>query len=186
MPRAKKLPKYDLEEDTAALAAIAMLAQTQLRLEADLALLNAQVEAKQKELNQIRLEALPAALHEAKLKDFTLESGYKIELFTDYRASLNGQYREPAIKWLEQNKLESIITREIVQIFTRGDEKGVAKLRKILEKAGVPFSEKEQVNTGTFKAVVKEMLEQGTPVPLSEIGVVATEMTKISAPKKGR
>ena len=170
--------------ETAKLAAIAELANKQLRLEEEIAAIQDNLQYTQKKLDQIRREALPAAMEEAGLIEFTLETGQKITLSTIYTASLTGQYREPAVNWLVRNGMENIISRNFIQTFARGETKDSESWRRYLLSAGIPFIEREDVNTGTFKAIIREFLEDGKDVPLAELGVTALTATVITTPKK--
>ena len=175
-----------LNDEILQLSEITRLAEAQLALEREIQATQATLEGQVKRLNQVRLELLPAALNEAGLRELRLASGHRVQLAMDYTCSLTGRYRDPAVAWLKAEGLEDVISYDVVESFGPRDVKQLERLRKALLKLGVGFSEKENVNTATFKALVRERLEAGEQVPLGELGVTAIESTKITAPPKRR
>lgn len=161
------------------------LANRQLELEAQVAALQHQLDLATKQLNIVRCDLLPAALADAGANSFTLASGHKVELSTDYTCSLGGKNREAAAKWLRSVNLQALITCDVVEQFSLEDTAQLEKLRKVLQRAGIPWKENENViNTGTFKAVVRERLAAGDNIPIADFGMIELNYAKITPPKK--
>lgn len=163
---------------------VAALAQRQLALEAEVENLSEQLKRAQERLELVRTEDLPGAMDAAGISAFELGGGVKVKLVTEYFCSLAGQYREPAVAWLREQELDDLITNDVVASFGKGDEKRAQAAYKALSKRkGAMTKLVENVNTSSFKAVVREMLENGAYVPVDELGVTVRDAAKITVPK---
>ena len=98
-----------------------------------------------------------------------------------YYCSLTGKHKQPAIDWLRQEGHDAVISRDFTAQFGRGEDQQADRLAKLLRQRKVAFKEAENVNTGTFKAIIKEMVEGGRRVPLVKLGVrvVPTSTIKV-------
>lgn len=184
---APALPGAD--EPTPDLAAVARLARRQLDLEAVVAAAEEELKRQQKALFDVRCLELPEALSACGLSKVTLSTGEVVEVRTEYYCSLTGQYRAPAIAWLQANGLTSIITQDVIASFGKDESKKAAALLKLLGTKrfkGVPAKLQENVNTATFKALVREKIEAGEAVPVDELGVTVQDAAKITPPRRGR
>ena len=172
--------------DAKAKTNIAKLARRQINLERAIQRATEKLGKINEAYAQIRMVDLPEALSAVGLSGFTLKNGEKVELKTAYHCSLAGQYREPAIRWLRKNNLDELVTWDVIASFGKGFEKQAKACLALLSKRkGASVKGVESINTGSFKAVVRELLEAGKRVPVKEIGVTVQESSRIiSKPKK--
>lgn len=171
---------------TAKLKGLTALGNEMLKLEKSMAKQSEAMKKLVARYDEIRLKEIPALLLETGAESVTLKGGWKIELKRDYFCSLTGKYRDPALAWLRANDLASLISRDVTASFGKGQEKQAEALLKLLAQkrfAATAVAANENVNTGTFKAVVREKLENGEKVPTDKIGVTIQDAARVIAPK---
>lgn len=140
---------------------------------------------------------LPAAMTDAGLESFTLSGGWKLELSVYYMASiptgerLKGDKLTAALAkrsawfhWLRSNNHDSIIKREIIAKFGKGDDKAAGRLKQYLLENFPMYdvADRESVHAGTLGAFVKEQMAAGTVFP-DELGVATVRAAEIKQPK---
>ena len=168
------------------LKTIAQLASEQLAAEARIAALQEKLKAEAQIYDRIRLTDLPQALSAAGMSAFTLGNGAKVEVKRDYFCSLTGQYKPAALAWTRENELEEIISNTVTLSFGKGySPKQIEKVLKMANDfKNCQATTAETINTTTFKAVVRERLENGEAVPVAELGITIQDAAKITAPKR--
>jgi len=124
-------------------------------------------------------DTIPAMLDEAGVSGFAMTDGTKIAVEPVISASITGEIKPRVIAWLRKNKHDGIITRDIIVKFGKGEDAAARKLLATLRKSYDPI-DKEDVNTATFKALVKELIGKGAQLPLKELGVYAGRKTTIT------
>ena len=149
---------------------------------------------------QVNMEVeLPAAMTDAGMTSFTLVGGWKIELETYYMASIptgdrikDREKLEQALakraawfRWLRANNHDSIIKREIVTRFGKGDDKDAARLKQYLLENFPMFdvADRESVHAQTLGAFVREQMAKGTTFP-DELGVATVRAAGVKRPKE--
>jgi hypothetical protein len=164
----------------------AALALRQLKLEAEILAAQEALKKLVASYDAIRLKELPEVLSLSGLGEFTLSSGHKISVAREYFCSLTGQYKVPAMEWLKKNDLDEIITHDVKVSFGKGFKPAhVKKLMQLVASFETASAqEADNVNTATFKAVVREKLEKGEQVPTETIGVTVQDAAKITPPKR--
>lgn len=173
------------------LALVGRLARKQLELEALLETAEENAKSVQQRLFDVRCLELPEALAAAGLSKVALSTGEQVEVKTEYYASLGGKYREPALAWLREQGFDDLLQIELTVSFGKGQGAAQKKVLQFLEKlakdkklkADLTWNSQETVNTGSFKAIVREQLENGVTVPVEELGVTVQDATKITTPK---
>ena len=166
------------------LVRITKLARKQVKLDREVKALEERVKAKRAAHDEVAVRDLPDALAEAGAAAVTLKDGTKVEVKSNYYCTLTGKYHDPAIRWLRKKKYDDLIKQAIITTFGKGEEKAADRLRKILAKHTVPFRTDESVHSGSFKALVRELIEKGDKVPIDELGVTIIDMAKITLKKK--
>lgn len=165
---------------------ISQLARKQLKLAREVEALEERAKVKRAAHEEVATRLLPDALAEAGVAALTLKDGSKIEVKPNYYCSLTGKYHDPAIQWLRKKGLDDLITQTVGAVFGKGEDKAAERVRKLLAKANVPFKTEEKVNSGSFKALVRELIENGEQVPHTDLGVTIIDMAKITPPKPRR
>jgi hypothetical protein len=187
-------PSIDLEDDAQKpaptdkqLKEITALVATMIKLQKD-------YDAGQELLKQVgaKIERMsstdiPEAMKAVGLTLFKMTDGKVIEINeADY-----GSYtkdNEPAVfKFLRKSGHGDIIKSALAVAIGKGKEHLVAKLQKVLgQKAyeGCVVEFKETIHPSTFKAFVREQLEEGKPLP-KQIAIFHKSETIVKEPKNG-
>lgn len=147
------------------------------RLTAELA------EAKRKKLRTER-EDLPALMKELGLKDFTLESGARIECRSDFDCAITAARKNQAFAWLIKNGFGGLIKTQVIAEFDRGE---VDAARAYAEAAAEAFPEHPPyenltVHPQTLKAFIREQREkgaEGAKIPSDLFGIFEYDIAKI-------
>lgn len=132
----------------------------------------------------LREETLPDALSAAGLTSLTLSDGTKVSVEPFLHCSLAGAVKPKAIAWLVKSDNAGLIKNEVKVVFPKGKEKEAQQLMQRLAKAGYTPEQVQDVNTTSFKALVRELLADGQPVPLADVGVYTGREAVITLPKK--
>jgi len=170
----------DFEHDAALTApsneqlkTISALAARQMKLERELAEINQKAKDVQKQLRQVSEIDLPEAMGEAGIEAFTTSDGANIAVRETLYASFPkaAAKKREAIQWLIDNDLATIVKEDVHVPFDKGEVEKVGRLVELLEQSGFDeYRVVETVNTGTIKAVIKELLQEGKDVPLQLLG----------------
>lgn len=157
--------------DDDALAAIAQLAGYQLSLEKQVEEKTQELKELSARLREVSEKDLPMAMAEVGMREFTLDSGERIKVTDDWKASITGKYKPIVIKWLRENGHDDIIKSAVVAEFNKGEDDKAAGLLDTLANDGFRVHNDVNVNTTTFKALCKELYSDGVDVPLGDLGV---------------
>ena len=156
------------------------MATEQDKLEDDVRQQEASLKLTKKSLYNVKQKSLPELMKSLGMADFTTTSGLRIKLTEEMSASLKGKYKEPALDWLEKSGNGSIIQNDIVAAFKKGDEDKAQALVDELANRGFVVSYDQNIHTGTFKSLIKELLENGEEVPIEELGIITWEQTNVT------
>lgn len=128
--------------------------------------------AAKKRLRQIQEIDLPSAMEAAGCSEFKTKEGLKVSIKKDISASLSEGKKPAAIEWLLRNGHSEIVKTDVIIPFdrTESDSAQVAELTSYLQSAGYAFTSKNDVNTATLKALIRELRENGVDVPLETLG----------------
>lgn len=178
-------------------------ARRQIELEDEIAAMQTQIEARGKELNELRTKTLPLAFGALQLTSITVgNTTVRVETGVDARmpnAEKEPDRRKAAMQWLIDNKHQGVIKVELSMAFAKGDwetAKAVADLLKDgarLSKAlgrtkanavdGMPAILTENVHAQTYKALMKTILmTENKIVPEETLGVFRYTYTVIDRP----
>lgn len=167
------------------------MANRKLALEAEIAYMEAEVKLKQEELRILSENDLPEAMEEEGVVEFTLEDGRKVMIATAYHASITEANEIAAFRWLRDNGFDSIIKRNIITEFGRGEDELAAKYVKWVAEHFPERSlkDKSTVHHSTLRAFVKERIEEGDEIPLEVFGVFVrnfAQIKEVEVKKSGR
>jgi len=140
-----------------------------------------------KEIRKLAELDIPSALTEVGMKEFTLADGTKIGLKTDYYVSTTGKYRPFIMQWLADNDHMDLVKTEIEVEFGKGEVERAQKLFDFLEKKHLNPIKDTNVNAATFKALIRELIEnpedeQPAELPLEDLGVTIVKRATVSNP----
>lgn len=138
------------------------------------------------DLGAICRSQLPEALMKARLKDFTMENGAKVELSDILSGSLPKEdgKRKKALEWIVAAGAGDIIKRKIAVVLGKGTDKTATRIAAALEKIGVDYENKMDVHAQTLLAFVRERLAEGLETPLDVLGIYKDKFAKIILPDR--
>jgi len=134
---------------------------------------------KKKDLEQISGEVIPTMLTEMGLSYLKLADGSSVEVKTNYSATITQANKEKAFNWLRENGLGDIIKNELTVSFGRNEDNKAASYVDLAKGQGYQPTQKLKVEPMTLKALVRERIEAGKPVPTEIFSVFIGNKTTI-------
>ncbi len=134
---------------------------------------------RKKDLEMISGEAIPTMLSEMGLSYLKLADGSSVEVKTNYSATITQANKEKAFNWLRENDLGDIIKNEMTVSFGRNEDNKAAEYAELARGQGYQPTQKMKVEPMTLKALVRERIEAGKPVPTEIFNVFIGNKTTI-------
>ena len=134
---------------------------------------------KKKDLELISGEAIPTMLSEMGLSYLKLADGSSVEVKTNYSATITQANKEKAFNWLRENGLGDIIKNELTVSFGRNEDNKAAEYADLAKGQGYQPTQKLKVEPMTLKALVRERIEGGKPLPTEIFNVFIGNKTTI-------
>jgi len=148
--------------------------------------LNQEIEKKEKDLKQrkkdlehISGEVIPTMMAEMGLSHLKLMDGSSVDVKPNYSANITIANREAAFNWLRNNGLGDIIKNEISVSFGRNEDNKAAEYAELAKGQGYQPTQKLKVEPMTLKALVRERIEGGKPLPTEIFNVFIGNKTTI-------
>ncbi len=152
-------------------AAVTAMAARQKELEVSVEAAEDVLKGAKDNLRQVQEHDLPELMQRLGFEDFTTSEGLKVKVEDKFRVSVTGKWQGPIMKWLRENNYAGLIERTVSMKFGKGEGPLADRTTAGLKKADIPFTDADAVNAASFKALVKERLTAGEPVPMDELGV---------------
>jgi len=118
-------------------------------------------------------------LTEMGLSYLKLADGSSVEVKTNYSATITLANKEKAINWLRENGLGDIIKNELIVSFGRNEDNKAAAYAELAKGQGYQPTQKLKVEPMTLKALVRERIEGGKPLPTEIFNVFIGNKTTI-------
>ena len=134
---------------------------------------------RKKDLELISGEAIPTMLTEMGLSYLKLADGSSVEVKTNYSATITLANKEKAFNWLRENGLGDIIKNELTVSFGRNEDNKAAEYAELAKGQGFQPTQKLKVEPMTLKALVRERIEAGKPLPTEIFNVFIGNKTTI-------
>ena len=134
---------------------------------------------RKKDLEQVSGEAIPTMLTEMGLSYLKLADGSSVEVKTNYSATITLANKEKAFNWLRENGLGDIIKNELTVSFGRNEDNKAAEYAELAKGQGYQPTQKLKVEPMTLKALVRERIEGGKPLPTEIFNVFIGNKTTI-------
>ncbi len=134
---------------------------------------------RKKDLEQVSGEAIPTMLSEMGLSYLKLADGSSVEVKTNYSATITQANKEKAFNWLRENGLGDIIKNELTVSFGRNEDNKAAEYADLAKGQGYQPTQKLKVEPMTLKALVRERIEGGKPLPTEIFNVFIGNKTTI-------
>ena len=145
--------------------------------------LTAQLEAATAVHNRLVQVDIPAAMESAGLAELKLTGGAVLKVKDDVNVYITVENRAAAYEWLRQNKMDSIIKRDMVIDLRALNEEQRCSLLNTCHDDGTEYNFTESVHAATLKASVKDMLAKGFTMPPS-ISVHQYKKAELKEPRK--
>jgi hypothetical protein len=177
--QANREPPQDLLKKISTAAARAANLQLDLKDKEDLIL---ELKAK---LKRLLSEELPALMHQANMRDFTLKGtgnlpDKKVQIKPQYYANIpvgwDEDRKEKAFSFLRDHEGGHLIKTSVIVDFPSGYDEEARKFCADLDEAGFSFTAKKAVSHTAMSKWLRLRVEEGKPIPpLNEIdGVVGS------------
>jgi hypothetical protein len=118
-------------------------------------------------------------LTEMGLSYLKLADGSSVEVKTNYSATITQANKEKAFNWLRENDLGDIIKNELTVSFGRNEDNKAAEYAELAKGQGYQPTQKLKVEPMTLKALVRERIEAGKPLPTEIFNVFVGNKTTI-------
>lgn len=156
------------------------LANTWERLSAEVEQLDSQLSATKATLRQVEENDIPELMQALGLSEFTMANGRRICIEESIHAGIPKTLEDQAFAWLRANGYDSIIKREVVFKFGKGEDDAATQIQLLA--AGIeikPWSDKASVHHSTLRAFVREALENGQEIPQELFGVFRRTVARV-------
>jgi len=161
------------------LTQIGMLAELQTKLEGELDRAEQGVKDIKTKLNEVSIDKLPDLMAEAKMQEFVLANGDKIEVAEDLYCSVPVARRGEIISKLRADDMAELITNQVKIDLVRGQDNLAGDIMGQAKELGLMAKREEKVNTASLKKYLREQLEDGSDVDLSFFGAHLSRRTKV-------
>jgi hypothetical protein len=138
---------------------------------------------RKKDLDLISGEIIPTMMSEMGLSQLKLMDGSQIDVKPFYNATITQANKEAAYNWLRTNGLGDIIKNEVIVSFGRGEDNKAADYAELAKGQGLQPTQKLKVEPMTLKALVRERIEAGKPMPTEIFSVFVGNKTTIKRKK---
>jgi hypothetical protein len=135
------------------------------------------------EIQKVSGDIIPTMMSEMGLAELKLHDGSHLKVSTTYRASITEANKEMAFNWLRDNGLGDIIKNEILVSFGRNEDNKAADYAALAKGQGFQPTQKMKVEPMTLKALVRERIEGGKPIPTEIFGIFSENKTTIKRNK---
>ena len=138
---------------------------------------------RKKDLDLISGEIIPTMMSEMGLSQLKLMDGSQIDVKPFYNATITQANKEAAYNWLRTNGLGDIIKNEVIVSCGRGEDNKAADYAELAKGQGLQPTQKLKVEPMTLKALVRERIEAGKPMPTEIFSVFVGNKTTIKRKK---
>ena len=136
-----------------------------------------------KQLEHVSGEVIPTMMSEMGLSQLKLMDGSTIDVKPFYNATITQANKEAAYNWLRSNGLGDIIKNEVVVSYGRGEDNKAAEYAELAKGQGLQPTQKLKVEPMPLKALVRERIEAGKPMPAEIFSVFVGNKTTIKRKK---
>lgn len=164
------------------LAQISATADDIVKLDAELAKMEADLKRKKEERRQLAEDTLPGLMEAAGQAEVTTLSGVVVTLDQAVFANISEERKAAALKWLIENGHEALIKNEFTVAFPKNSTEAAEAFEDYLNqnlRRKANLKHKVGVHPSTLTSWVKEELEAGHELPMDLLGVVRRKVCKV-------
>ena len=144
------------------------------------------IQAKKEELKKVEAEernysekVIPELMQQVGVEMVKLSNGVTVETKPFYSAKIPVAKREEAFSWMRDNGLGGIIKNIVSMKFGREQDNMVSSIVEDLKDKGFQVNREEKVEPQTYKAALKEKVQNGENVPMYLLGLYVSTRTTI-------
>lgn len=165
------------------LAALEIMAERQWEAQREVARLEEELRAAKDRLQDVSERQMPELMAELGIEEFKTDKGLTVSIKERTTAAPTVANRLEAYRWLEQNGYGKVVKYDVRVPLQKGDADAKTKLTDFLEREGYVAQAEPSVHSQTLSALVRELLESGTPFPMELLGVHQARIAKVEIPK---
>lgn len=174
----------EVSTSTDGLAELSRLADLQLAAEAEVARIEADLNAARERLKHLSEVQLPAKMDELGMVEFRTTSGLLVQVGEVIRASIPEARSEEAFAWLRHHGHAALIKRKLSMAFGMGENHLAEEWSQYIKERGFrDLEDNTQVHPSTLSSFVRTKLQAGENLPLELFGVFRQRVSKIETPK---
>lgn len=165
------------------LAQLSILAEQARSAEYDVERIQNELKAAQSRHRSLVEHEIPTLMEQVGMEKFSTTDGLQIAIRETIRASMgSGPAKDRNLGWLEEQGHEAIIKLAVAIPFGRGEEdrQRGKDLATRLRAEGFEASFERKVEPSTLSSLIRELLEEGRPVPEESFGVFRQRVAKIT------
>lgn len=153
------------------LAEVSALLEQLFQHQARVAQLQAQLKEETSQVQRLEESTLPDLLTTLGFNELTTNDGNCVEIKEQLYASIPKKNKVKAAQWLTDHGQDVLISREVSVGFGPEDDDRISALTEALDQMGLTtYSVTQDMNTGSVKSVLTELIEQGVDVPMKLFG----------------
>ena len=152
-------------------------------LEAELLVKEQEYKEMKRKVELVSSEVIPTMMQEMNISTLKLSDGTSVEVKPVYGASIPADKKEEAYKWLRENGLGDLIKNEVTVAFGRSEDNKAQQYAVLAQGQGYEPIQKLKVEPMTLKALVRERVESGLPMPSDLFNLFTSNRTKITRSK---
>jgi hypothetical protein len=156
--------------DTDALGDIAAMVATMLALDKEIVAKAKELKDLTERRRKVAEDDIPTAMEGAGVLGLTMGDGRQLSVKESLYASIPKDNKKEAAQWLDANGYGSLVKTSVLVQFDRGDGDKARELAAELKAKKLTPMVAEDMNTASVKAAIKEMRENGIPVPMQLFG----------------
>ncbi len=135
------------------------------------------------EVAKLSEKQIPALMDMMGVSSIVLKTGESVTKKQDWKVGESAPKLEARIKFLKEHE-PALLKNEVSANFGKGDDEKAEEFYKLAQEHCENVNQKIGFDTGSFKALLKELTEQGVTIPKDEIGAFDYQKTVIKK-KKG-
>lgn len=169
--------------DAKSISTVSEIATSIRLLEKAIALKEENIKEMKHELRLLQEEELPSQMMELGLSSFKMEDGSSVEIKKQYGAGILNDNKAEAFNWLRKNGHGHIVKNVVSVEFGMGEDQTAQSFVDSVYKQGHSPKQNENVHHSSLRSWVKEMVEEGKPIPMELFGVYVGQKAIIKGAK---
>jgi len=180
---------FDFDKDVATaannsapMAIIGTLVKLQVELEQEVEEAEAHLKQLKERLRNVQERELPDAMMSCNCTSFATNTGQTVTIKDDLSISVpkDAEKRSRMMGWLREHGYENVIKADVRIPFVKGEQEKLESLVDLLSENGFQYEQEDVVAPQTLKKILREELEKGSDITLSDFGAYQWRKTIIN------